>query len=56
MHYEITDKYNSIVLKVSTYIFGSMAVCPIGLAVILAIMSVSTFITVDTLCLTSDTF
>jgi len=36
-------------LNVSTYIVTSITARPVGLAVILAIMSVSTFITADTL-------
>ena len=42
-HFDITDKNNTTILKISTYIY-SITVRPVRLPAILVIMSVSTFI------------
>jgi hypothetical protein len=48
-HYDIIDKTITLILKVSTYIINCVAFRPIGHTMILAILSVSTFITDDIL-------
>ena len=47
IHFDVTVKKITPVLKISTYITTSITACPIRLSTILAVMSVLTFKTAD---------